>query len=114
MADRRIHQLGTASTMTGKYIPIDSSGSAEAEKIPIENLVDGTHTRCKTVVVTAGNNTITFSSPVPSTSYAIIVSKLVNNEGSLSGCIDSNKTVNGFSLYAMEDGTYVYYTTKEI
>lgn len=114
MADRRIYQLTDGATLAGYYFPVDKSGNVEALKIPASWLVDGTHTRCKEVAVTAGANTITFSSAVPSTSYAVIVSRLINASGELVGCNYSNKTVNGFTLDAMDDGTYTYYTTVEI
>jgi len=114
MADRRIYQLTDGSAIAGYYIPIDKSGNAEALKISTSYFVDGTHTRCAEVSVTAGANTITFSSAVPSTAYVLITEKLVDTDGNLSGGVVSNKTVNGFTYDAMSDGTFTYYTTKEI
>jgi hypothetical protein len=66
--------------------------------VPIDNI------RAASVAVTAGANTIAFSTALSATTYVLL---LWSPDGA--GLVETARTVNGFSVDALADGTCVYY-----
>ena len=114
--DKRIYQLSDAVSLTDRYMVVDKTGSTEAERylvLDFVNLLMSQTYRMKTVAVTAGANTIHFSSNLPSADYELIT-KLVLDDGSLSGGDESNKLAGSFDYYAYDDGNLTYFAGMEI
>ena len=113
MADKRIYQLGDASVLTGKYIIIDKSGSGGAERYLVTDLISQAVSsainnimRTKKVNVSAGANSITFTSAISGT-YNLLT-KLVTLSGDKSDGDVTNETATGFDFYAYDAGELTY------
>lgn len=118
MGNKRIYQLTDAGAITGRYLPVDKSGNSEAERYLLTDLIDyivasaiNSILRNKTVAVTAGANSITFTTAI--TGAYTLITKLVLADGSLSGGEITNETSSGFDFNAYDDGNLTYWALIE-
>ena len=113
MGDKRIYQLADAISTIGRYIPLDKSGNAEAERLLVTALLPQSIYRANIETVTAGTTTIVFGGIVPNpfpvgTSYEVIPLWATDVDGSVFNLEITNKTVNGFDVTTSIDCSFLY------
>lgn len=109
MANKRIYQLSDAISTADRYLPVDKSGNAEAERILLSSILPTSIYRCNTATVAAGEVTITFLDPFPAgTVYAIMpIWGWNDNFGNL-GANPYDMTATGFKINFEEPVTFTY------
>lgn len=115
MANKRTFQLDTAVSFLDQYVPVDKTGNAEAEKLPISSLYTERIVKGSSVAVTAGNTPILFAVPfdIGITDYALIVWGIDSSDNEVFvKYIQSSKTENGFTAVADFDCTFNYIAVK--
>lgn len=114
MGNKRIYQLADAADTAGRYIPLDKSGNAEAERLLVTQLLPQSIYRANVETVTAGTTTIVFgvgsANPFPAgTTYEIV--PVWGSVGPGEGVFNleiTNKTINGFDATTTIDCSFLY------
>ena len=109
MANKRIYQLSDAIATTGRYLPVDKSGNAEAERILLSSILPTSIYRCNNATVNAGETTISFLEAFPiGTAYAIMpIWGWSDDYGNLAAN-PYDQTVSGFKINFEFPVTFTY------
>lgn len=109
MGNKRIYQLSDAIATTGKYLPVDKSGNAEAERVLLSSILPTTIYRCNEETIASGEQTIAFLEAFPAgTSYAILPIWGWNDDFGNLGANPYDKDVNGFKINFEAAVTFTY------
>lgn len=107
MADKRIFQLSETSITDGKFVAVDKSGQASAERLSLSALISSFAPRAGSQNISSGTTSITFGTAFPTgTSYVIWIWCIA--DGFDIGGTTSNETETGFDVTVSEGCAFKY------